>query len=122
MKPDISDDEDDYEKDIKSPKKKILVKKSNKSSKTGSVSYSKAKEGHQSKVMEREAPRKWTPVEDEIFLEIMSKLVKARMWDTVKEDGRLGYRGGPGIAAHVTAVVCSLHSSTWGTWGLADDR
>jgi hypothetical protein len=35
----------------------------------------------------------------------MSKLVKARMWDAVKEDGRLGYRGAPGIAAHVTAVV-----------------
>jgi hypothetical protein len=35
----------------------------------------------------------------------MSKLVKARMWDAVKEDGRLGYRGCPGIAAHVTAVV-----------------
>ena len=44
-------------------------------------------------------------MEDEIFLEIMSKVVKARMWDAVKEDGRLGSRGCPGIAAHVTAVV-----------------
>jgi hypothetical protein len=35
----------------------------------------------------------------------MSKLVKTRMWDAVKDDGRLGYRGAPGIAAHVTAVV-----------------
>jgi hypothetical protein len=35
----------------------------------------------------------------------MSKLVKGRMWDAVKDDGRLGYRGCPGIAAHVTAVV-----------------
>ena len=122
MKPDISDDEDDYEKDIRSPKKKMLVKKSNKSSKAGLVSCSPAEGGYQSKLIEREAPRKWTPVEDEIFLEIMSKLIKARMWDAVKEDGRLGYRGGPGIAAHVTAVVCGLHSSTWGTLGLADDR
>jgi hypothetical protein len=55
--------------------------------------------------MKREAPRKWTPVEDEIFLHIMYKVVKARMWDAVKEDGRLGYRGAPGIAALVTAVV-----------------
>jgi hypothetical protein len=35
----------------------------------------------------------------------MYKVVKARMWDAVKDDGRLGYRGAPGIAAHVTAVV-----------------
>jgi len=62
--------------------------------------------------MKRETPRKWTPVEDEIFLEIMSKVVKARMWDAVKEDGRLGYRGAPGIAAHVAAIVCDLYSAT----------
>jgi len=86
------------------------------------VSYSQANEGHQSELMERDAPRKWTPVEDEDIVEMMSKLVKARMWDAVTEDGRLGYRGGPGIAAHVTAIVCGLHSSTWGTLGLADDR
>jgi len=41
----------------------------------------------------------------------MSKVVKARMWDAVKEDGRLGYRGCPGISAHVTAVVSLPHSS-----------
>jgi len=61
--------------------------------------------------MKRETPRKWTPVEDEIFLEIMSKVVKARLWDAVKDDGRLGYRGCPGIAAHVTAIVCDLYSA-----------
>ena len=71
---------------------------------------------------EAHTKRVWTPVEDEIFLEIMSRLVKVRMWDAVKEDGRLGYRGGPGIAAHVTAVVRGLHISTLEILGMADDR
>jgi len=66
--------------------------------------------------MKRETPRKWTPVEDEIFLEIMSKIVKARMWDAVKDDGRLGYRGCPGIAAHVTAVVRCFVLRLSGDW------
>lgn len=35
----------------------------------------------------------------------MNKVVKAGMWDAVKDDGRLGYRGCPGVATHVTAVV-----------------
>jgi len=52
----------------------------------------------------------------------MSKIVKARMWDAVKEDGRLGYRGCPGIAAHVTAIVRCLCSSTFRRLGMADDR
>jgi len=45
-------------------------------------------------------------VEDEIFIEIMSKVTKAGMWDAIKDDGRLGYRGAPGISAHLTAIVC----------------
>ena len=45
-------------------------------------------------------------MEDEIFIEIMSKVTKAGMWDAIKDDGRLGYRGAPGISAHLTAIVC----------------
>jgi len=113
MKPDISDDENDKEDDYgdtKSIKKKNTAQKSKRSPiKAGQVSPCivsfQADE-------QREAPRKWTPVEDEIFLKIMSKLVKARMWDAVKEDGRLGYRGAQGIAAHVTAIVRGLHIPT----------
>jgi hypothetical protein len=61
---------------------------------------------------QREAPRKWTPAEEKIFLEIMSKLVKSKMWDAVKDDGRLGYRGAQGIAAHVTSTVSYSPGST----------
>jgi hypothetical protein len=35
----------------------------------------------------------------------MAKLVKAKMWEVIKDDGRLGYRGNPGIQAHVKAAV-----------------
>ena len=45
-------------------------------------------------------------MEDEIFIEIMSKVTKAGMWYAIKDDGRLGYRGAPGISAHLTAIVC----------------
>jgi len=45
-------------------------------------------------------------VEDEIFIEIMLKVTKAGIWDAIKDDGRLGYRGAPGISAHLTAIVC----------------
>lgn len=35
----------------------------------------------------------------------MTKLVKSKMWEVVKDDGRLGYRGNQGILAHVQATV-----------------
>jgi hypothetical protein len=51
-------------------------------------------------------------VEEEIFLEIMSKLVKIGMWEAIKQDGRLAYRGGPGIHAHVAAIVRPIYIPT----------
>lgn len=35
----------------------------------------------------------------------MVGLVKAKMWEAVSIDGRLAYRGSPGIRAHVIAMV-----------------
>lgn len=69
----------------------------------------------------REAPRVWTTVEDEIFYELMAKLVKAKMWEVIKEDGRLGYRGNQGIVAHVQATVSSCSFSGFFIWSVADE-
>jgi hypothetical protein len=41
----------------------------------------------------------------------MGKVVKNGMWEAVKEDGRFGYRGSPGIYAHIQAIVSSPLSS-----------
>ncbi|ORX36603.1 hypothetical protein BD324DRAFT_651092 [Kockovaella imperatae] len=49
--------------------------------------------------------RKWTPQEDAIFIELAMQLLKTDMWKVIKEDGRLAYRGSPGITAHVKAMV-----------------
>lgn len=44
----------------------------------------------------------------------MSNLVKAKIWDTVKDDGRLGYRGSPGIRSHAIALVSADATGAWG--------
>jgi hypothetical protein len=35
----------------------------------------------------------------------MEAHLKASFWQAVKDDGRLAYRGGNGVKAHVTAFV-----------------
>jgi hypothetical protein len=47
----------------------------------------------------------WTDKEEEIFVDIVKKLVTENMWEAVKADGRLAHRGSSGIKAHVKAMV-----------------
>lgn len=57
----------------------------------------------------------WTAEEDRIFLELVAEHVKSKMWEVVKADGRLAYRGGPGVRAHAIAMV-SLHFRVLVLW------
>jgi aspartate/methionine/tyrosine aminotransferase len=50
----------------------------------------------------------------------MAKLVKAKMWEVIKDDGRLGYRGNQGIQAHVKAAV-GLYTHRSGYTDTADE-
>ena len=36
---------------------------------------------------------------------MMEQVVSANLWQAIKTDGRLEYRGQPGIRAHLTAMV-----------------
>ena len=38
---------------------------------------------------------------------MMEQVVSANLWQAIKTDGRLEYRGQPGIRAHLTAMVGS---------------
>lgn len=47
----------------------------------------------------------WTAEEEAIFLEVIEKLCATQLWAEIKKDGRLEYRGSPGIRAHYLAFV-----------------
>jgi hypothetical protein len=114
LKPDIeSDDEKDDNVKSKAPTKKAKAMKSPLKPKKDTTPVCPPLHSVENVLTKkkREAPRPWTPAEDQIFIEIMSKCLKAGMWEAVKQDGRLGYRGGQGISAHLTSVVrlsCNL--------------
>jgi hypothetical protein len=54
----------------------------------------------------------WTDEEEAIFLDIFlaqMKDIPSSMWQAVKEDGRLAYRGNMGIRSHCQAHVSDLY-------------
>jgi hypothetical protein len=90
LKPDISDEDNEKDfKDSKSPQKKVQKKKSEESPLKIPVSspLTADRDGRYRADDKAHTKRVWTPEEEKIFLEIMSKLVKTKMWDAVKDDG-----------------------------------
>lgn len=40
-----------------------------------------------------------------MFLEMIEAVAREHLWAKIKQDGRLEYRGNPGVRAHLIAVV-----------------
>ncbi|KAK4686719.1 hypothetical protein P7C73_g3400, partial [Tremellales sp. Uapishka_1] len=60
---------------------------------------------------EKQAYNKWTEEEDKIFLDILFEDGKQMIWNSIKADGRLEYRGSAGVKAHFVAVMNKLKKS-----------
>ncbi|GFZ43877.1 hypothetical protein JCM24511_01597 [Saitozyma sp. JCM 24511] len=52
--------------------------------------------------------RKWTASEDLVLAELIDSTLKNHIWETVKADGRLAYRGCDGVKKHVAGLVKKL--------------
>jgi hypothetical protein len=50
--------------------------------------------------------QKWTPQEDAVLAELIDLALKTNIWEIVKDDGRLVYRGSNGVKKHVASLVC----------------
>lgn len=107
-------DTDGYESDFKpnvSPSKSKKVKtspqKSKKSKGEGEVSSQTpfATIEIRAELIQKQVHNQWTAKEDAIYLEIVGSHLKTSIWQAIKADGRLVYRGSPGVKAHTIAAV-----------------
>ncbi|RXK36001.1 hypothetical protein M231_06715 [Tremella mesenterica] len=89
-------------------------KKPSTPSKKRAASSGPSEEGSAKKRKPQAAKRVWTKEEDDIFAELIERVCSKHLWNEVKEDGRLEYRGGPGIRAHTIASLKTLRKSAPG--------
>jgi hypothetical protein len=52
------------------------------------------------------ARQPWSSTEERKFLESMDKIMKAHLWNEIKQDAELSKRGANGVRSHWDAMVC----------------